>query len=48
MKNNKMTKNLMKIFLNNLDLVPIQEYLSYKNMDEINLLLIKLAYNKII
>ena len=47
MQYNNMTKGLMRIFFNNLDLVLIWKYLSYKSVDEIKALLIKLLYSKV-
>lgn len=39
MQDSKITKELIKMFFNNLDLVPMREYLSFKNVDEIGALL---------
>ena len=43
-----MTKESMKMFFNNLDLVSIWKHLSYKNIDEIKALLTELPYSKVI
>lgn len=43
-----MTKKLIERFFNNPNLIFIQEYASYKNMDKIKTLLSKLSYDKII
>lgn len=42
-----MLKKSIDIFFNNPDLAPIKQYLSYKNVEKIRILLIKLSYNKI-
>lgn len=47
MQNNKITKLLMKLFFNNPNLISIQEYLIYKNIDKSNVFLIKLSYDKV-
>lgn len=46
-QNIKMIKESIAIFLTYLDLVLMQEYLSYKNVDNIWILLTELLYNKI-
>lgn len=38
----------MTMFFNKLNLAPMQEHLSYKNVDKMSVLLIKLPYSKII
>lgn len=48
MQDSKMTKTLIEMFFNNLNLIPRQEHLSYENIDKIKVLLIKLLYNKVI
>ena len=48
MQTNKMTKKLMIILFTNLNLIFMQEYLSYKNVNKIRILLTKLPYNKVI
>lgn len=48
MQASKMTKRSIIIFFINLNLVFMQEYLSYKNMNKMEALLIKLSYGKII
>ncbi len=47
MQVSKMTKMSIIMFFSNPTLTPIQEYLSYKNVDKMRVLLIKLPYNKI-
>ena len=42
-----MTKRLMGIFFNNLDLAPMREHLSYKSVDEMRALLTELLYDKV-
>ena len=42
MQDSKITKRSMGMFFNNLDLAPMREYLSYKNVDEMKALLTKL------
>lgn len=37
----------MGIFINNPDLAPMQQHLSYKNVDEMRVMLIELPYNKV-
>lgn len=48
MQNNKIIKKSMKILFNNFNLISIQKYLSYKNINKIRALLTKLLYSKII
>lgn len=48
MQTSKMSKKAMDMIFNNSDLAPIQEHLSYKNIDELKALLIELAYGKVI
>ena len=48
MQDSKITKRSMGMFFNNLDLPPIQEYLSYKSIDEMRALLTELPYSKVI
>lgn len=43
-----MTKELMEMFFNNLNLVLMREYLSYRNVDEMRALLTELPYGKVI
>lgn len=43
----KMLKGSMGIFFSDLDLVPIRERLSYKNVDEMQALLTELLYGKV-
>ena len=47
MQDSKMTKRSIKMFFNNPDLALIQEYLSYKSMDEMRALLTELPYGKV-
>ena len=47
MKDSKITKRSMKIFINNPDLVFMREHLSYKSVDKIQALLIELPYSKV-
>ncbi len=47
MQDSKMTKGSMGMFFNNPDLAPLQEHLSYKNVDEMRALLTKLPYGKV-
>ena len=47
MQDSKMTKGSIGIFFNNLDLAPMQEHLSFKNVDEMKALLTKLSYSKV-
>lgn len=44
----KMSKRLISMFFNNFNLVLIEQHLSYKNIDKIRELLIKLIYSKVI
>ena len=48
MQDSKIIKSSMGIFFNNPHLTPKQEHLSYKNVDEMKVLLTKLPYAKII
>ena len=47
MQDSKMTKKLIELFFNNLNLIAIQDYLSCKNKNKIKILIIKLLYRKI-
>ena len=47
MQINKISKGSIGMFYNNLDLVPMQQYLSYKNVNKMKTLLIKLLYSKV-
>ena len=47
MQDSIMTKELMGIFFNNLDLTPMRQHLSFKNVDEMKVSLTKLPYNKV-
>ena len=47
MQDSKITKKSIRMFFNNPDLVPIQEHLSYKSVDEIRVLLTELPYDKV-
>ncbi len=47
MQASNMTKESMTMFFSNPTLALIQEHLSYKNMDKMRALLIKLPYGKI-
>lgn len=47
MQVSKRTKRLMTIFFINPKLVPMWEYLNYKNVDKMKALLTKLSYGKI-
>lgn len=44
---NKLFKELINIFFNNPNFVLMQQYLSYKNLDKIKMLLTELLYNKV-
>ncbi len=48
MQASKMTKGSMTMFFSNLTLAPMREHLSYKNMDEMRVLLTELPYGKVI
>ena len=48
MQTSKILKELIAMFFNNPNLAPMQEYLIYKNVDEISLLLTELVYSKVI
>ncbi len=45
-QDNKMTKRSMGMFFNNPDFTPIGEHLSYRNIDEMKVLLTELPYGK--
>lgn len=47
MQASKILKESIDMLFNNLDLVFLQQYLDYKNIDKIKALLIELPYNKI-
>ena len=47
MQTSKMLKESIGMFFNNPDLAPMQQHLSYKNMDKIKTLLTELPYGKI-
>lgn len=47
MQVSKISKGSINIFFNNSDLASIQQYLSYKNIDKIRVLLTKLSYSKV-
>ncbi len=47
MQDSKMTKRSMRMFFNNPDLAPMREHLSYKNVDEMRVLLTELPYGKV-
>ena len=47
MQDLKMSKRSMKRIFNNPDLVPMREYLSYKSIDKIRVLLTELLYGKV-
>lgn len=47
MQASKMIKGLMTTLFINFNLTPIQEYLYYKNIDNIRAMLIELAYYKV-
>lgn len=46
-QNNKITKKPITISFTNFNLASMQEYLSYKNVDKIRVLLTKLSYSRI-
>lgn len=46
--NQQISKKLINIFFNNLNLILMQQYLRYKNLDKMRKLLKKLLYNKVI
>ena len=47
MQDSKMTKGSMGMFFNNLNLIPMQEHLSFKNADKMRALLTELLYGKV-
>ena len=48
MQISKILKKSIDMFFNNPNLAPIQQHLSYTNIDKIRMLLTKLPYNKVI
>ena len=46
-QDSKITKRLIGMFFNNLDLAFMPKYLNYKNVDKMKALLTKLPYDKI-
>lgn len=48
MQAGKMSKKLIDMFFNNLDLIPIQQHLNQKNKNKMKALLMKLSYGKVI
>ena len=47
MQDSKMTKQSTGMFFNNPELAPIREHLSYKNVNEMRVLLTELSYGKV-